>query len=448
MLLVAEVKAFLAEAPPPSSTATKSPRAAGFPAVSPRPAPPATAVSRATTSSDLMSEGVRNSGGLARSTLSESAPAVSVVIGGKGAASPSKASLAAPSGTTAAIATTGNATTTATTMGAARASVNTGGAGGGGTRDGRSFSVSQSAPQPSASAASGVASTVSSTAAAAVPSAPKPVIRPPNKPVPAVGSPSPTAPVPAPSAALASTSSAPAPPRAGRTYPWDVGPCDSPLPRPYAECLGAFVWGDNAADQLGLGPEAGVERSVCTPTRLDAQLGGLVAVGCSDGYTVLVDALGQAHCAGKTIDSTVFVPILEGHIVRQVGCGLQFCIALLENGRIIYFGFSNRAVERLPLPEVVTKVACGNRHCIALGSQGNVYTWGSDEKKQLGHGAGERVPKPLPLAALTDVVDVGAGKNSSCCVTSTGQVFAWGAVVAAVRPEVVQVTLAKWWWWW
>ncbi len=195
----------------------------------------------------------------------------------------------------------------------------------------------------------------------------------------------------------------------------------------------AYTWGDNIFGQLGLANQ--VEASVCTPTPVP--IPNVAFVQCTDSYTVLVDANGQAFCSGKLSESATFVPILEGHVVRQVGCGLQFCIALLDTGKLLYYG-ANRALEKLPISEQVTKIVCGGRHCLALTVSGKVYSWGSDEKKQLGHGLAERVPKPKLLAALSDIVDIAAGKNSSSCVSSAGVVTAWGAVVPRAELTVLE----------
>ncbi len=195
----------------------------------------------------------------------------------------------------------------------------------------------------------------------------------------------------------------------------------------------AYTWGDNIFGQLGLPNQ--LEASVNVPTSLP--IANVVFVQCTDSYSVLVDASGQAYCAGKLSESPAFVPILEGHVVRQVGCGLQFCIALLDTGKLLYYG-ANRALEKLPIAETVSKIACGGRHCVALTTSGKVYTWGSDEKKQLGHGLAERVPKPKLLAPLADIVDVAAGKNSSACVSSQGVVTAWGAVVPRAELTVLE----------
>ncbi len=204
--------------------------------------------------------------------------------------------------------------------------------------------------------------------------------------------------------------------------------------------LTAYIWGDNVFGQLG--QVAQLEQSLPNPTSLATAVPNVSFVQCTDSYTVLVTRTGQAFCAGKLSESNSFVPILDGHVVRQVGCGLQFCIALLDTGKIMYYG-ANRALEKLPLPELVSKIVCGGRHCLALTTTGKVYSWGSDEKKQLGHGLAERVPKPKHLAALSDVVDVAAGKNSSCCVSSSGVVTAWGAVVPKAELTVLEELRGK-----
>ena len=198
--------------------------------------------------------------------------------------------------------------------------------------------------------------------------------------------------------------------------------------------LAAWIWGESQFGQMG---SAESTSSPVPIKHVPGSKDGVAFVQCTDSYTVVVDVTGHAYCAGKLTDSTDFVPIFEGHTVRQVGCGLQFCIALLDSGRLLYYG-ANRALEKLRLPEVVTKIVCGGRHCLALTVAGNVYSWGSDESKQLGHGSVERVPKPKLLDGLSNIVDIATGKNSSACVSSLGVVSAWGAVVPEETVTVLE----------
>jgi alpha-tubulin suppressor-like RCC1 family protein len=193
------------------------------------------------------------------------------------------------------------------------------------------------------------------------------------------------------------------------------------------EKVAIFVWGENPSDQLGLGSSV---TSVATPSPVVPPGGRVITFTvCSDNCSVLVDARGQVYYAGKAANAKTFLPILEGHVVTQVGCGLQFLVALLDQ-RLVYYGFASKVVEKLPLGEMVSKVTCGNRHCLALTAVGNVFTWGSDDKGQLGHGLSQPVLTPRQLKAVHSVEDIAAGKNTSCCVTKSGSVYAWGAVVA------------------
>ena len=66
---------------------------------------------------------------------------------------------------------------------------------------------------------------------------------------------------------------------------------------------------------------------------------------------------------------------------------------------------------------------------VALNSQGEVYTWGNNDRGQLGLGEGTsyRTYNPEKITSLTNVKEVVAGKEFAVAVTNTGDVYTWGA---------------------
>lgn len=67
-------------------------------------------------------------------------------------------------------------------------------------------------------------------------------------------------------------------------------------------------------------------------------------------------------------------------------------------------------------------------HCFAGDTAGNLYSWGRNEKGQLGHGDLAQRNVPTKVAALDGMFVVGAsgGKNHSACVMKDGSSYAWG----------------------
>lgn len=77
----------------------------------------------------------------------------------------------------------------------------------------------------------------------------------------------------------------------------------------------------------------------------------------------------------------------------------------------------------------VKAVACGSEHTVAVTPQ-DVITWGSNEYGQCGHGEKSEKdwvkPRSLKVLHETMVTQVICGKYHTLCVTGTSQVYAWG----------------------
>ncbi|KAK4429347.1 protein RCC2 [Sesamum alatum] len=71
---------------------------------------------------------------------------------------------------------------------------------------------------------------------------------------------------------------------------------------------------------------------------------------------------------------------------------------------------------------------CVSCHCVALDVQGRCYTWGRNEKGQLGHGDKVQRDRPTIVSELSKykIVKAGAGRSHSVVVTEDGLSFAFG----------------------
>jgi alpha-tubulin suppressor-like RCC1 family protein len=92
----------------------------------------------------------------------------------------------------------------------------------------------------------------------------------------------------------------------------------------------------------------------------------------------------------------------------------------------------NTPVQVSGLTDVVA-VAGGGSHSLAVKSGGTVWTWGSNNRGQLGYDPDpattdtlENSPTPSQVSGLTDVVAVAGGNSHSLAVKSDGTVWAWG----------------------
>ena len=73
-------------------------------------------------------------------------------------------------------------------------------------------------------------------------------------------------------------------------------------------------------------------------------------------------------------------------------------------------------------------MAAGSSHALALTSSGQVYAWGAGLDGQLGDGstAGRTTPTAVAFPSGTVVTQVSAGGDHSLALTATGTVYAWG----------------------
>jgi alpha-tubulin suppressor-like RCC1 family protein len=71
----------------------------------------------------------------------------------------------------------------------------------------------------------------------------------------------------------------------------------------------------------------------------------------------------------------------------------------------------------------VRSVAAGRCHSFALGWDGRVYSWGQNNRGQLGHGDRLARPTPVLVQGLEGVRGVAAASDHSLAVTQSGAVF-------------------------
>ncbi|KAH0868788.1 hypothetical protein HID58_075810 [Brassica napus] len=71
---------------------------------------------------------------------------------------------------------------------------------------------------------------------------------------------------------------------------------------------------------------------------------------------------------------------------------------------------------------------CASCHCVALDVEGRCYTWGRNEKGQLGHGDMIQRDRPTVVSGLSKykIVKAGAGRNHTVVVSDEGRAFAFG----------------------
>ncbi|MCI5605316.1 MAG: hypothetical protein MR413_06675, partial [Clostridia bacterium] len=149
---------------------------------------------------------------------------------------------------------------------------------------------------------------------------------------------------------------------------------------------------------------------------------------------------------GRTGDITEPMQVtgnsLDKQYVVQAARGMDFMAVLTSDGKIYSWGANtsgqngygkalsaNKApvLAKTPTGTVITQIAVGKEHVIALDNTGKVYTWGNNEKQQLG--LNKTIQKEtIPKVAISDknIVQIAAISNGGAALTSDGHVYVWG----------------------
>ena len=75
-------------------------------------------------------------------------------------------------------------------------------------------------------------------------------------------------------------------------------------------------------------------------------------------------------------------------------------------------------------------ISAGNDHSCAVTSDGAAWCWGHNlfgTALGIGETDDRTVPVPVQVSGLTDVASISAGNGHSCAVTSAGAAWCWGA---------------------
>jgi alpha-tubulin suppressor-like RCC1 family protein len=124
-----------------------------------------------------------------------------------------------------------------------------------------------------------------------------------------------------------------------------------------------------------------------------------------------------------------------------VAAGWYHALALDDEGRVWSWGNNDRGQlgtgntsgrvtpARIALPTGVAAIAAQQNNSMALRSDGTVWTWGDNTYGQAGRGATSTAPDPTPaqVPGLTDVVAIEAAYGWSLALRSDGTVWAWGS---------------------
>ena len=217
-----------------------------------------------------------------------------------------------------------------------------------------------------------------------------------------------------------------------------------------------YSWGSDDWGQLGVGATgAGTPTPVDQPAPVSLTAGvNLTSVAAGGAHVLGLTSAGQIETwgandegqlgVGSTLDSDtpVTADTPGGVSFSAVAAGSSHSLALTASGEIYAWGSNvfgqlgngSDTASDIPVPVdgpdgvVFTAIAAGGDHSLALSSTGQVYAWGANFGGQLGDGTTTSADVPTLVTAPpdTDFVAIAAGTAHSLALSSTGQVYAWG----------------------
>ncbi len=140
-------------------------------------------------------------------------------------------------------------------------------------------------------------------------------------------------------------------------------------------------------------------------------------------------------------DTLVPAPIKSlSHGVIAIAAGWDAAVALKADGSVWTWGKNDRGqlgngattssgtpIKVAGLAGRVTAIAAGLAFVLVLKADGTVWGWGDDYQGQLGDGNNADMPTPVKAQRLTArVVAIAAGKAHSLAIESDGSVWGWG----------------------
>jgi alpha-tubulin suppressor-like RCC1 family protein len=182
-----------------------------------------------------------------------------------------------------------------------------------------------------------------------------------------------------------------------------------------------YCWGDDLTGQLGVGDEPLPDCGSGT-ARGDCSLRAIPVTGI-DAATITQLAIGQSHTCALIAGGTVMC--WGDNRAGQLGDGTEI----------------QRPVPTLvPGLDMVAEISAGALTTCARRTDGTVLCWGSNDEAQVGDGmiahtdtcelGGRTIDcalTPSPVVGITGATELATGRNHSCVIRDSGEVWCWGA---------------------
>jgi Alpha-tubulin suppressor and related RCC1 domain-containing proteins len=207
-----------------------------------------------------------------------------------------------------------------------------------------------------------------------------------------------------------------------------------------------WTWGGNYKGQLGNGTNSSRSRPAQVKVNQTEFLDRIVSIDAGAEHTIALDEDGNVWEWGEDI----FYPRLVNGLsnIVKIAAGSWHSIALKNDGTVWSWGYNwsgqlgigfeehpdkinekgefITAVQVLGLTDIID-IDCGSEHSLALRNDGTLWSWGNNDKGQLGIGT-IKINKyyPVQVQNISDVDFFATGEYFNFASTNNGTVFAWG----------------------
>jgi len=205
-----------------------------------------------------------------------------------------------------------------------------------------------------------------------------------------------------------------------------------------------WTWGWNNKGQLGDGQTT----DLFAPTRVE----GLtrvtrIATGAYHTMALLYNGdvkIWGSNSYGQLGDGTLterYRPVAVNNLenVKDISAGYNHSLAILYDNTVMAWGqnnagqigdntSNNKKLTPVKVSDLVNVIslAAGKEHSMALKKNGTVWTWGSNDKGQLGIGSTQNKNHPVIIETLSDIVAIAAGGQHSLALDDDGAIWVWG----------------------
>ncbi|WP_326770766.1 sialidase (plasmid) [Streptomyces sp. NBC_01591] len=204
------------------------------------------------------------------------------------------------------------------------------------------------------------------------------------------------------------------------------------------------AWGHSSSGQLGNGGNT----NQTVPTTLP-RLSSIKDIAAGGQHALALDTSGQVYSWGdnaygqlgnnRTGDSRTVPDRVQGMPkVKQIAAGVDFSLALLENGKVYAWGRGvhgqlgngSRATSSVPRQVLglqdIAAIAAGGHHGLALTADGTVKSWGYNLYGQLGNSTTKSATVPVDVDWIEGITTLAAGAHHNYVITSDSKIWGWG----------------------